>query len=298
MKFTRIFSIIFLALLSIQFNLNSCSDENGDSLTAPENKPTNDYEVVVEVVSFGGLAGCTTGSIALLNEPVSDAEFLLNGVQLSNDPSSIFSNLYTDTLGVINYQPGTSYKLEVSHNGNVIASGDAKMPSVPEVTNLEDMDTHNLNKSLEVKWKKVNNATSLEVYIDGYVYDSAVGDSVHREYSTELLSPDKVSCVIPDTLFNTPGIYVMGVTAYYGVNPGNFTVDINDTEGYTKGYNIKGAAGVFLAANVYPPTEEGIRIVVGQVNNLQKSMNRSKSFRQMMIEKNLKCFRNSHLLKK
>ena len=37
MKFTRIFSIIFLALLSIQFNLNCCSDENGDSLTAPEN---------------------------------------------------------------------------------------------------------------------------------------------------------------------------------------------------------------------------------------------------------------------
>ena len=154
MKIKKIITILFLCLFSIQFNVTSCSsstdsDEN-DDLKASVKEPTNNYQVVVEVISIGGFVGCTAATIALQNNPVNDAEFIINNVTLTNDTTDIFSNLYADTLFELSYFAGTDYTLNVFHLGEKIASGTAKMPTTPIFTNLSSSKQQDLNKSMKV----------------------------------------------------------------------------------------------------------------------------------------------------
>lgn len=298
MKIKKLITIIILFFLTIQINITSCSDstgsnETGEDYTTTVKDPTNDYEVVVEVISFGGLGGCTVAAIKLMDEPVIDAEFTVNNVTLVTDTTSILNNLYSDEMYELSYLPGTNYSLNVLHMGSVIATGTSIMPSTPVFTNLKTIQHHNLNTDLQVSWKKIYNASSLSLSITGYVYDPSRQDSVSREFDTGTISPATTSFTIPDTFFTIPGEYTMGIVAYHGINPGEDADVIITDSGYLKSYNMDGAAGVFLAAN--GSSEEGAVITVGNLSLLKKSDRvsvRKYTYKEILLQKHKKFFAN------
>ena len=295
MNLKRLFGIILLGLLSIQFNITSCSsgtDADDDGSKASVKDPTNEYQAVVEVVSFGGVSGCSIAAVVLNNESVIDAVIHLNDVTLTNDTNNFLAGLYSDSLFELSYESGTDYTLEIFHLGKKIASGKAKMPSTPKFTNLDNIRHHNLNENMTVTWEKIENATSLELTIKGEVYDPAQDDYSSREYSTELLSPTSTSFTIPDTFFSIPGEYTLGLVAYYGVNSGAKTNITDGSSPYTKSYNMDGAAGVFLAANL--SSYEGESIIVGAPSTIMKNSKAAKNrpmFKDILIKQHKKYFK-------
>ncbi len=269
MIFKRLFSFTILLLIAVQFQFYSCEEKNNDPiLSAPVNEPENTYEVVVEIVSFGGISGCSAAFINKDNQAVADAEVRVNGVEFQNDTTFI-SSFYADTLNRLSYTYFTSYKLEVKHDGKIIATGKAEMPSPPVIKNIRNPYRHSLNKPLTVKWQKVSKATSIQLVIGSTIYDPVTKDSVEKVFDSGLLSTTKTSLTIPDTMFSAPGEYILGITSFYGLNPGMEIGNLFDQEGYHKGYNLKGAAGIFLTADVYPGPE-GIKIIVEQSSALKK----------------------------
>ena len=285
MKIKKLITIIILFFLTIQINITSCSDstgsnETGEDYTTTVKDPTNDYEVVVEVISFGGLGGCTVAAIQLMDESVIDAEFTVNNVTLVNDTTSILNNLYSDEMYELSYLPGTKYSLNVRHLGSVVATGSAIMPSTPVFTNLKTIQHHNLNTEMQVSWKKIYN-------------DPSIQDSLGREFDTGTISPATTSFTIPDTFFTIPGEYTMGIVAYHGINPGEDADVIITDSGYLKSYNMDGAAGVFLAAN--GSSEEGAVITVGNLSLLKKSDRisvRKYTYKEILLQKHKKFFAN------
>ncbi len=259
----RIFVLLFFILMSIQFQW-ACDEDKKDTgvLNAPINDPKNDYQVVVEIISFGGLNGCAAGFIERNSEPVTNATIKVNEVPFYNDTTSIFTNLYADTLNALNYNYFTRYNLIVEHDGKLVARGQADMPSLPVVENLSNPVQHGLNKALTVKWKKVERATAIQVIVSGYVYNPVIKDTVERSFNSGLLKPTTTQITVPDTLFKLPGTYVLGILAINGINAGTYSFQLYDEEGkFYKSFNMEGAAGIFLAAMAYPDPV-GIKIIV------------------------------------
>lgn len=290
MKLKKVITIIILCLFSVQFNITSCSsstdsneDGSGPADPASINTPTNDYQVVVEVISFGGFGGCSIAAVNVNDEPITNAIILVNNVTFQNTSES-FSNFYSDTLNLLTYSPKTNYTLNASHLGSTIASGTSKMPSIPQFTNMDGDIQHSLNTNLNVSWKPIDNATSIELIIEGY------SDDESSEFSSGLIDPSLTSFTIPDTFFTIPGEYNVGIIAYNGINPGLDVEDITSEGSYSESYNMVGAAGVFFAASAM---EAGgiVNVLNSTVTKSNQISRRNGSFKEIVLRRHQKRFR-------
>jgi hypothetical protein len=287
MNLKRIIGIFILCLFTIQINMTSCSTsddnaDNGNGRTAEVNEPTNDYQVVAQVISFGGLGGCTAVNVEQSVYNINDATVKINNIILP--PDSSLDGLYQEESGVLSYLEGTNYTLDISHIGTQIATGTAVMPSVPVFKNLTGLSPHPLNQNMVVTWEAIENATSLELSLSGDVYDPDLQSEIERNFNSGLISASSNSFTIPDTFFTHAGEYTLGMTAYHGINPGSEAYNADD---YLKSYNMKGAAGLFIVVNL--SSEDGEAITVGNPGKIAaKSKDRPKY--KDMVEKKLKRF--------
>lgn len=128
--------------------------------------------------------------------------------------------------------------LEVRVGNNLIATGNAIMPSVPTIENLEDSSSHSINTPLNINWKLTKNTTSVQVKVESpWPADG---------YESLFLSPEPSSFTIPGDVFSEIGEYSVSVEANFGIPSGIAASAIDSS----LGYNIEGAAGVFIAINV------------------------------------------------
>lgn len=219
--------------MSLSVSIQGCGDDdptgpNDEENQVTVNDPTNDYNISATIFKLGFL-GCTFIAVDN-NGPVTDATVKINDMELTGQISSV----YWDSSGVVGYVAGSQYELTISVGGNEIASGTAIMPSEPTITNLLDSISHDANQPLTVEWKEPTNATSIQlVLVRPFPSDS---------FATVFLAISPTTYTIPGSLFSVDGSYQLTIAAYYGFNPG-----LNNN--FTKGYNIKGAAGAFVATN-------------------------------------------------
>ncbi|MCH7887563.1 MAG: hypothetical protein IIA58_06340 [Candidatus Marinimicrobia bacterium] len=225
--------LLFALYMSLSISFQGCGD---DEPTGPDdeenqvtvNEPTNDY-IVTALIFKSGFFGCTF-IIVDKNGPVTDAIVKINGLKLTGQNGG----LYFDSLSVVGYGLGNSYDLSVEIGGNEIASGTAIMPSQPTITNLADSVQHEVNQPITVEWDEPTNASSVQLTLSR--------PFPSEDFATEFLGITPTSYTLPGSLFAVDGNYSLTAAAYYGLNPG-----LNEDS--TKGYNIKGAAGVFIAIN-------------------------------------------------
>ena len=104
-----------------------------------------------------------------------------------------------------------SYDLTITHNGNLIASGEGvKTPdAIPVISNLDSGDVHQKNTDLTVQWGSVSDVTSWQV--TSTVYGS-------QTYQSILLPLDARNHVIPGANFS-PGEHDIQVSAINGLYP-------------------------------------------------------------------------------
>ncbi len=179
--------------------------------------------------------------------------------------------MYFDTSTAISYLEHTEYEMEIRHNGETIATGNAIVPSTPEITNLTAPYTHELDKSLTVEWTKIEDATAIEFYI----YQD-FGDE--NEIDT-ILSPLKTSITVPASFFNGVGDYYISIVAYNGLNADMDLDDYVDNDGnFTKSINMSGAAGIFTVMNMYPADEDFLIQIVDE-ESLKKPIQSTKPAR-------------------
>lgn len=239
--------MLFFMAVTVPVIVPSCgkSSPNGTDNPGPSiNTPTNNYTVRMMVVYFGGLGGCVTGSVsrdsAGVQVPVMDAQVTLNGVAIDTMGES-----YTK-LGIVS-DPGTSYALKVTHGGAEIASGTAIMPVIPVFT-APASQVHAKNTALAVTWNTVSFASTIGVEVAYTDTVSGIEDST--VYSSPSLAGTETSVTVPASAFAGSGTYIVTISAINGL-PAGLDLENLDT---TKGYNITGAAGVFLAANTASDT--------------------------------------------
>ena len=225
--------LLFALYLSLSVSIQGCGDDdptgpNDEENQVTVNDPTNDYNISATILKTG-FFGCTIIAVDN-NGPVTDATVKINDMELTGQTFGV----YWDSSGVVGYVAGNQYELTVSVGGNEIASGTAIMPSEPTITNLADSISHGANQPLTVEWKEPTNATSIQLVLARpFPSDS---------FTTVFLAISPTTYTIAGSLFSVDGSYQLTIAAYYGFNPG-----LNDNS--TKGYNIKGAAGVFVAIN-------------------------------------------------
>ena len=228
-----LFTILMASLMfTVQISFIGCEDNNDDSGpnvsgSADQFPATNDYEVdarIVGVVSFGGLSTCADIQITRDGAVIEDAIVLVNSDTIPYD-----FGVYQLSLPTSN-----SYDLTITHNGNLIASGEGvKNPdAIPVISNLDSGDVHQKNSDLTVEWGSVSDVTSWQV-------TSTVSGS--QIYQSALLPLDAGSHVIPGANFS-PGEYDVQVSAINGLYPGDDLALSNPDVGY----DIEGPKGYFI----------------------------------------------------
>ena len=127
-----------------------------------------------------------------------------------------------------------SYDLIITHNGNLIASGEGvKTPdAIPVISNLDSGDVHQKNTDLTVQWGSVSDVTSWQV--TSTIYGS-------QTYQSVLLPLDARSHVIPGANFS-PGEHDIQISAINGLYPGDDLALSNPDVGY----EIEGPKGYFI----------------------------------------------------
>ena len=228
-----LFAVLMASLMfTVQISFIGCEDNNDDSGpdvsgSADQFPATNDYEVnarIVGVVSFGGLSTCADIQITREGAVIEDALVLVNSDTIPYD-----FGVYQLSLPTSN-----SYDLMITHNGNLIASGQGvKTPDdVPVISNLDSGDVHQKNTDLTVKWGSVSDVTSWQVI------STSMGS---QTYESILLPLDARSHVIPgDNFF--PGEHDIQVSAINGLYPGDDSALSNPS----LGYDIEGPKGYFI----------------------------------------------------
>ena len=228
-----LFAVLMASLMfTVQISFIGCEDNNDDSGpdvsgSADQFPATNDYEVnarIVGVVSFGGLSTCADIQITKDGAVIEDALVLVNSDTIPYD-----FGVYQLSLPTSN-----SYDLMITHNGNLIASGQGvKTPDdVPVINNLDSGDVHQKNTDLTVKWGSVSDVTSWQVI------STSMG---LQTYESILLPLDARSHVIPgDNFF--PGEHDIQVSAINGLYPGDDSALSNPS----LGYDIEGPKGYFI----------------------------------------------------
>jgi len=227
---------LLFGILCIGINTNNCSTEKS-YLTSPIYTPENEYDVLAIITKFSGMSSCTNGiSVAVKegNEYFRNATVIINDNPLSVNEDTLIGPIYSSDS--ISYDDQTKYSLEISLYDEIIAFGNAVMPTTPQITNIDSGYYHSLNKKLKIKWEPVRHATSLEL--------------LTNHYSSGLLKPTTTEHTIPDTVFREYGEYSLVIIAYNGINP-DFDFGNYDIEELEKGYNIQGATGIFVVANAW-----------------------------------------------
>tara|TARA_B100000676_G_scaffold237977_1_gene238203 strand:+ start:52 stop:792 length:741 start_codon:yes stop_codon:yes gene_type:complete len=227
-----LFAMLMASLMfTVQISFTGCEDNDDSgpdvSGSADQFTATNDYEVnarIVGVVSFGGLSTCADIQITKDGAVIEDALVLVNSDTIPYD-----FGVYQLSLPTSN-----SYDLMITHNGNLIASGQGvKTPDdVPVINNLDSGDVHQKNTDLTVKWGSVSDVTSWQVI------STSMGS---QTYESILLPLDARSHVIPgDNFF--PGEHDIQVSAINGLYPGDDSALSNPS----LGYDIEGPKGYFI----------------------------------------------------
>ena len=228
-----LFAVLMASLMfTVQISFIGCEDNNDDSGpdvsgSADQFPATNDYEVnarIVGVVSFGGLSTCADIQITRDGAVIEDALVLVNSDTIPYD-----FGVYQLSLPTSN-----SYDLMITHNGNLIASGQGvKTPDdVPVISNLDSGDVHQKNTDLTVKWGSVSDVTSWQVI------STSMGS---QTYESILLPLDARSHVIPGDNFFL-GEHDIQVSAINGLYPGDDSALSNPS----LGYDIEGPKGYFI----------------------------------------------------
>ena len=227
-----LFAMLMASLMfTVQISFTGCEDNDDSgpdvSGSADQFTATNDYEVnarIVGVVSFGGLSTCADIQITKDGAVIEDALVLVNSDTIPYD-----FGVYQLSLPVSN-----SYDLTITHNGNLIASGEGvKTPdAVPVISNLDSGDVHQKNTDLTVQWGSVSDVTSWQV--TSTVYGS-------QTYQSDLLPLDARSHVIPGANF-LPGEHDIQISAINGLYPG----DDLALSSPALGYDIEGPKGYFI----------------------------------------------------
>ena len=227
-----LFAMLMASLMfTVQISFTGCEDNDDSgpdvSGSADQFTATNDYEVnarIVGVVSFGGLSTCADIQITKDGAVIEDALVLVNSDTIPYD-----FGVYQLSLPVSN-----SYDLTITHNGNLIASGEGvKTPdAVPVISNLDSGDVHQKNTDLNVQWGSVSDVTSWQV--TSTVYGS-------QTYQSDLLPLDARSHVIPGANF-LPGEHDIQISAINGLYPG----DDLALSSPAVGYDIEGPKGYFI----------------------------------------------------
>jgi hypothetical protein len=240
-------SLFFMAV-SIPVYIPSCSR----SPNSPQNGGGR-YNVSMIAVNMGGISGCGSGLSASVRydsshnntftQVITDADVEISSVKLTFDTSRSNYNVSDSIVGI---DSGTQYSLIVKHNGEVIATGSAIMPSEPKILSPANGSQHQSNTDLPVSWAIVKNATSVFLSI-------TFSDSLHIDttiYSSTGLPPTDTTFTVPAPVFSKLGIYYIHMFATYGLPVGiqsplalGFVLDS------TKSYNISGVAGICAAAN-------------------------------------------------
>ncbi|MCH8929223.1 MAG: hypothetical protein IIB39_10990 [Candidatus Marinimicrobia bacterium] len=226
---------MFLIYISVSVSFQSCSNSTEPNLETNEvlvNVPTNNYLVKANISQLG-FFGCANVTV-YKDGAVTDAIVKINEVELFYQ----FNELYSDTTGSMIYKVGRKYELTVSHNGVEIANGTAIMPSEPTITGLPDTSDHPANQALTVSWKKPSSASSVLILLESNINND-------DDYESGYLNPTINSHTIPGSEFLLNGEYKLTVIAFHGFLPGT-------VEDSSKGYNISGSAGEFIASNVSP----------------------------------------------
>lgn len=248
---SRIALYLILIYMSVSVSFQSCSNSTEPNIETNDvtiNDPTNDYRVDATVIKFG-FFGCAF--VTVNNDgSITDADVSINEVEFFHD----FDGQYQDSTGSMKYEVGKKYELKVSHNGAEIAHGIAIMPSEPTILGLPDTSLHPAGEALKLSWEKPSSASSVQVLM--------IKDNIFELYETEFLEPGISSHTIPGEEFTLNGEYDLMVIAYHGFLPG-----VNEDS--SKGYNISGAAGVFLASN-FSPT-----VVLNVVDGVDLSINKT-----------------------
>ena len=231
------YMILLFGFLCIGIDINSCGDKES-YLTSPIYNPENNYDVIALILKASGSSGCSNNDVSVFVKEgdgyFRNAIVTINDDLLSVDEDTMMSPEYSSDS--IIYDDNTEYSLKITLFDEIIASGNVTMPTTPKVTNIDSGYNHSLDKKLKVKWEPVKHATSLEL--------------LTNHYSSGLLKPTVTEYIIPDTVFQEFGEYYISIIAYNGINP-NFDFGNYDTEDLEKGYNIQGATGIFVAANVW-----------------------------------------------
>ena len=227
-----LFAMLMASLMfTVQISFTGCEDNDDSgpdvSGSADQFTATNDYEVnarIVGVVSFGGLSTCADIQITKDGAVIEDALVLVNSDTIPYD-----FGVYQLSLPESN-----SYDLTITHNGNLIASGEGvKTPdAVPVISNLDSGDVHQKNTDLTVQWGSVSDVTSWQV--TSTVYGS-------QTYQSDLLPLDARSHVIPGANF-LPGEHDIQISAINGLYPG----DDLALSSPAVGYDIEGPKGYFI----------------------------------------------------
>ncbi len=275
LKKISLFMLMLSLAVTIQLTFPACEedDDNGDLHQVEVLDPTNDYEVIIQIMGIGSM-GCSMGDVILNGSTVTDADFKINSAEFIYDEDS---EAYIDESNMIAYTAGTEYNLKIKHNGNTIAAGYAVMPSIPTVNNITSPHSHTLNTDLELEWVDVSNASSILVTIQ--YEDTATWE--YEIYQSGLISGEATSFTIPGSFFDSNGEYVLSIEAYYGIKEG-LDMDAIDS---TKGYNIDGPAGVFMAVTVFPSDldSEGFIVQIGtQAQRLGKQIENKISYRELV----------------
>lgn len=294
-KFSKylIHLLMLTLLISIELSLPGCEDSKEDDVTHTVEvyTPTNNHKVVVQIFGVGSMS-CAVAGVILDDAYVEDAGIKLNGYELTyTDSSNItFSSSipiemelkYQYDGNQISFAAGTEYVLEATHQGNTIASGTAFMPSSPEITNIESPYNHSLNTALTIEWDE-DEYTTLYQFTCQTTIEDEDGNEIEKEFE-KILSSAATSITIPDTFFSNPGEYLISITAIYGIDS---TVDINQPD-TTKGYNIEGPIGSFIATAVYPSDLFGDGFVINITDSSGKTSSRAiikKSYKDFLLEK-------------
>ncbi|MCK5330666.1 MAG: hypothetical protein KAK01_04590 [Candidatus Marinimicrobia bacterium] len=281
LKKISLFILMLSLAVTIQLTFPACEEnddngdngDNGDLHQVGVLDPTNDYEVIVQIMGIGSM-GCSMGDVILNGSAVEDADFKINSVEFVYDEDL---EVYTDQSNLIAYTAGTEYNLIIKHSENTIATGYAIMPSIPTVNNITSPYSHNLNTDLELEWVDVTNASSILVTVqfeDTVTWEDEI-------YHSGLISGEATSFTIPGSFFDSNGEYVLTIEAYYGIKEG-LDMDAIDS---TKGYNIDGPAGIFMAVTVFPSDldSEGFIIQIGTLaQRLGKQTENKISYRELV----------------
>ena len=278
-KIILLSTVMFWLVCGIDFY--SCDEVDDDLPKVQIKTPTNDYQVAVMIYSAGGVRGCTAASVEKAGIAIGDAEIIINKELIAESDTIGMAGesiIYFDTVGVVSYLPKTEYELEVRHNEQTIATGNIIMPSSPTITNLTFPYTHQLNQSLTIEWKKVQDATAIEFIL--------FGEAIEQDIDT-ILSPQKTSFTIPGTFFSEPDELTLEISAINGANLDVISGKYQDEDGnYTRSINLNGAAGIFCAMN-FESDEEFIITVIGE-ESLGKHRNitpHKKDFKEILKNK-------------